>query len=85
MTIPVSKGGIKPSGTNILSTQRARGDIWQGGKHSKQQTAILKKWLKEHLENPYLKLEDKSVLSQKFGQSKKQVQNWLTNMQKVSI
>jgi hypothetical protein len=27
MTIPVSKGGGKLSGTNMLSTQRAKGDM----------------------------------------------------------
>ena len=85
MTIPVSEGGEKTIRNKHTVNSESQGGLGQGGKHSKQQTAILKKWLKEHLENPYLKPEDKTVLSQKSGLSKKQVQNWFTNMRKVSI
>jgi hypothetical protein len=31
----------------------------------------MKKWLIDHLENPYLKSDDKAMLAQKSGLSKK--------------
>jgi Homeobox KN domain len=38
----------------------------------------------DHLQNPYLKPNDKAHLAQASGLTKKQVQNWFTNIRKVS-
>jgi len=43
----------------------------------------MKKWLIEHVEHPYLKANDKNALSRESGLSKRQVQNWFTNVRKV--
>jgi hypothetical protein len=62
-----------------------------GGKHgrkqnfSKEATSILKRWLIENVEHPYLKAVDKTNLAQESGLTKKQVQNWFTNVRKVSV
>ena len=52
-------------------------------KHPKQATAVLKKWLIEHLQNPYLKPQEKAQLAEASGLTKRQVQNWFTNVRKV--
>jgi len=44
---------------------------------------VLKKWLIEHVEHPYLKNNDKAMLAMQSGLSKQQVQNWFTNIRKV--
>jgi hypothetical protein len=48
-------------------------------------TSVLKKWLLDHLENPYLQYLDKVNLSRETGLSRNQVQNWFINVRKVSI
>ena len=50
---------------------------------SKEATSVLKKWLISHVEHPYLKNNDKLKLSKESGLTKKQVQNWFTNVRKV--
>jgi hypothetical protein len=40
---------------------------------SKESTSVLKKWLIEHVEHPYLKAADKNFLSKESGLTKKQV------------
>lgn len=52
---------------------------------SKEATSILKKWLLEHVEHPYLKTVDKHALSKESGLTKKQVSNWFTNVRKVCL
>lgn len=52
-------------------------------KHPKQATSVLKKWLIEHLQNPYLKPQEKAQLAEASGLTKRQVQNWFTNVRKV--
>ncbi|TNV83930.1 hypothetical protein FGO68_gene6599 [Halteria grandinella] len=54
-------------------------------KHSKQATSVLKRWLVDHLQNPYLKPHEKTQLAQASGLTKKQVQNWFTNIRKRLI
>ena len=49
----------------------------------KEATGVLKKWLIEHVEHPYLKNNDKNQLSKDTGLTRKQVQNWFTNVRKV--
>ena len=44
---------------------------------------MLKKWLVDHLQNPYLKPQEKSQLALASGLTKRQVQNWFTNVRKV--
>ena len=53
-------------------------------KHSKQATSVLKRWLLDHIQNPYLKPAEKTQLALASGLTKKQVQNWFTNIRKVS-
>ena len=48
-------------------------------------TSVLKKWLLDHLDNPYLQYIDKVNLSRETGLSRNQVQNWFMNVRKVSI
>jgi Homeobox KN domain len=45
----------------------------------------LKKWLIDHIENPYLKYVDKIYLTKETGLDGKQIQNWFTNVRKVSF
>eukprot|EP00347_Sterkiella_histriomuscorum_P014705 403359865 len=49
---------------------------------SKESTQVLKRWLIENVEHPYLKAIDKNLLSRESGLTKKQVQNWFTNIRK---
>jgi hypothetical protein len=42
-------------------------------KHPKQATAVLKKWLVDHLQNPYLKPKEKTELAEASGLTKRQV------------
>ncbi len=44
----------------------------------------MKRWLIENVEHPYLKAVDKINLARDSGLTKKQVQNWFTNVRKVS-
>lgn len=59
--------------------------VKQGRKQnfSKESTSIMKKWLIDHVEHPYLKANDKNALSRESGLNKRQVQNWFTNVRKV--
>ena len=50
---------------------------------TKESTSVLKKWLIDNIEDPYLKYSDKITLSRESGLTHKQIQNWFTNVRKV--
>jgi Homeobox KN domain len=85
------KGSIHNSIRESLQSEDNSDDQFEGpasvsgnnNKHSKAKTSVLKRWLLEHLQHPYLKAADKEQLAEASGLSKKQVQNWFTNIRKV--
>lgn len=48
----------------------------------KGQTKLLQKWFIEHIHHPYVRKEDKAMLAQKTGLTRKQVTGWFTNNRK---
>ncbi len=52
---------------------------------AKDKTRALKKWLFNHIEEPYLQEEDYKQLEQQSSLSRAQIKNWFTNIRKVRI
>jgi hypothetical protein len=50
-----------------------------------KQVFILKKWLSENIEEPFLKKAEKRDIAEKTGLTPKQIQNWVKNTRKVSL
>jgi hypothetical protein len=71
-------GMYSRGGTHSPSRESEKEDE-SGGKHgrkqnfSKEATSVLKRWLIENVEHPYLKAVDKTSLAQESGLTKKQV------------
>lgn len=49
---------------------------------SKSVSKVLKRWLYEHIDNPYPSHVEKQKLSDKTGLATKQIQNWFINARK---
>lgn len=49
---------------------------------SKSVSKVLKRWLYDHIENPYPSQLDKDKLCEKTGLNPKQIQNWFINARK---
>lgn len=56
---------------NLNESTNAKGKHSKRFHFSKEATAVLKKWLIEHIENPYLKYADKVNLSRDSGLTRK--------------
>jgi hypothetical protein len=56
-----------------LHDEESKLSVKQGKKYNfpKEATAVLKKWLIEHVEHPYLKNNDKNQLSKDTGLTRK--------------
>lgn len=52
---------------------------------SKSVSKVLKRWLYEHIDNPYPSHVEKQKLSDKTGLATKQIQNWFINARKVRV
>jgi len=50
-----------------------------------KQVFILKKWLSENIEEPFLKKVEKRDIAEKTGLTPKQIGNWVKNIRKVSL
>ena len=48
----------------------------------KSQTKILQKWFLDNIQHPYLRKDDKAMLAEQTGLSKKQITGWFTNNRK---
>ena len=54
----------------------------RGQMFDKGQTKFLQKWFIDHIKRPYVRKEDKVMLAQKMGLTRKQVTGWFTNNRK---
>lgn len=63
-------------------TLTSRGKRQPASTFKKAQTKILQKWFLENIEHPYLKKDDKAMLADQTGLTKKQITGWFTNNRK---